>query len=94
MQCKHIPDVPILRFLNGEVDGYEGWPVRGWGTWFKGSFPNSVLRAMPDGVPEKLALAKMGMLIRRGLVDGCPCGCRGDFEITAKGEAVLEAEVG
>ena len=24
-------------------------------------------------------------LVRRGLVTGCGCGCRGDFEITAKG---------
>jgi hypothetical protein len=32
-----------------------------------------------------LAWAKMNMLIRRGLVHGCPCGCRGDYELTVKG---------
>jgi hypothetical protein len=31
-------------------------------------------------MPEKVVLAKAKRLIRRGLVDGCACGCRGDFE--------------
>jgi hypothetical protein len=83
MQCKDIPDEPILKFLAGP---YEGWPVPGWGTWFPG-FANSVQNAMPAGVCEKLALAKMRMLIRRGLVGGCGCGCRGDFQITDAGRA-------
>lgn len=42
-------------------------------------------------VPKRAVLGKMRMLIRRGLVDGCPCGCRGDFEITPKGQAWLAA---
>ena len=31
------------------------------------------------GVPYKVALAKARKLIRRGLLDGCACGCRGDW---------------
>lgn len=31
----------------------------------------------------------MASLIRRGLVDGCGCGCRGDFMITDKGRFTL-----
>lgn len=31
------------------------------------------------GVPEKLVLAKASKMIRRGRLDGCACGCRGDF---------------
>jgi hypothetical protein len=42
-----------------------------------------------DLTQSEVALAKMRALIRRGLVDGCRCGCRGDFEITAAGRAVL-----
>ncbi|MBL7487125.1 hypothetical protein [Frankia sp. AgW1.1] len=35
----------------------------------------------PDPViPEKIVLAKAKRLIRRGLLEGCACGCRGDFE--------------
>jgi hypothetical protein len=29
--------------------------------------------------PDKLVLAKARKLIRRGVIDGCVCGCRGDF---------------
>lgn len=80
MQCKDIPDPPILEFL-AALNGR-------WATWFGDEYDNSVTRAMP-GVPAKLALAKMRMLIRRGVVDGCPCGCRGDFVLTDKGKAEL-----
>lgn len=31
--------------------------------------------------PEKVVLAKLGGLVRRGVLSGCACGCRGDFEI-------------
>jgi len=33
--------------------------------------------------PPKVVLAKLCSLKRRRLVDGCPCGCRGDWEILA-----------
>ena len=35
-------------------------------------------------IPEKVVRAKAKRLIRRGLVTGCTCGCRGDFEITSE----------
>lgn len=76
MQCKDIPDAPILRFL-AKNPGV-------WHNWFFGD-DRDVRLAMPPNVPEKLVLAKMRTLIRRGLVDGCDCGCRGDFEITGAG---------
>ena len=31
-------------------------------------------------MPEKVVLAKARRLIRRRILDGCACGCRGDFE--------------
>ena len=31
------------------------------------------------GYPEKVIRAKAWRLIKRGLIDGCCCGCRGDF---------------
>lgn len=77
MQCKDIPDEPILKFLAGP---YEGWSAPGWATLFEG-YPNSVQQAMPANVPPKLARAKMGQMIRKGLIDGCACGCRGDFRL-------------
>lgn len=86
MQCKDIPDAPILRFLAGP---YDGWPVPRWGSWFGNDYPNSVTHAMPEGVGDKLALAKMRQMLRRGVVDGCGCGCRGDFTLTDKGRAEI-----
>lgn len=32
-------------------------------------------------VPPKIVLSKAKRLIQRGLIEGCACGCRGDFEV-------------
>lgn len=45
--------------------------------------------AMHLGLDDKLIRSKAAALIVRGLLDGCPCGCRGDFELTTKGTAYL-----
>lgn len=34
-------------------------------------------------VPQRLVLAKARRLLKQGLIDGCACGCRGDFELRA-----------
>lgn len=41
----------------------------------------------------RLLLAKCEALIKKKLLDGCPCGCRGDFELTRAGRALLDAPV-
>ena len=92
MQTKDIPDMPVLEFLEPrsrvklptpEVPG--SLLVHEDGSLF----PTSVQHAMPAGLPWKLARSKMASLLKRGLVDGCTCGCRGDFELTEKGLAHL-----
>ncbi len=103
MQTKDIQDRPILEFLrwinaphnpdtcNAEYEWTPSSCKRGtWGNWYFGG-SHCVQRAMPVGLPEKLVLSKMRRLIKRGLVDGCPCGCRGDYEITQKGLEFLNA---
>ena len=45
--------------------------------------------AAESGLPENLVLAKARKLIKRGLLDGCACGCRGDFELSAPGRDAL-----
>lgn len=105
MQCKDIPDLPILEFLarlaRGEIaSSFESQceeSVNGIVTWYspRGALwegcNHGVPHAMPQGIetPTKLVKAKMDNLIRRGLVDGCTCGCRGDFELTDKGRQYL-----
>jgi hypothetical protein len=75
MQCKDIPDQPILEMLAKNPTKAHGW----------GALPLNLKLPMPPGTPPKLALAKMRMMIRRGVVKGCPCGCSSDFTITEKG---------
>lgn len=73
-KCSDIPDEPILILMaSGEQFGH--WDIS----------RHSVLSAMPPDLPEKLPLAKMRQLLRRGLVEGCGCGCRGDWTLTRKG---------
>lgn len=84
IQCKHIPTKPILKWLHDrKVAG------KGWALMFEG-YDNSIFNCMPEGIPYKLALAKMRNLIEKGYVDGCSCGCRGDFEILPKGTEYLK----
>ena len=45
------------------------------------------------GYPWKVVLAKFRRLQRRGLLDGCGCGCRGDWHLTAAGAAALHEGV-
>jgi hypothetical protein len=75
MKCSDIPDQPILEFLASH--GGIGC------SWFPGQ-EYSVAKVM-YAIPKKMVLAKMRGLIKRGLVSGCACGCRGDFELTDKG---------
>lgn len=35
--------------------------------------------------PKKVVIAKLRSMIKRKLIDGCVCGCRGDFEIVEGG---------
>jgi hypothetical protein len=81
MKCKDIPDKPIMEFLLKNKGQWCNWYLKN---------ERDVRNAMPKNLTsEKLILAKMRQLIKRGLVDGCDCGCRGDFEITPKGEEWL-----
>ncbi|MNR71367.1 hypothetical protein D3C71_19820 [compost metagenome] len=94
MQCKDIPTLDVLQFL--EFCSTAAFKECGqWGSSLMNKdgqpFENSVQQAMPAGVPRKLVQAKMGSLIRRGLVDGCVCGCRGDFELTSRGRETVAA---
>ena len=87
IQCKHIPTIPILKFLEKR---------NCWCNWFEkisssGTInENSVQHAFHEGTPEKLVLGKMRRLIKNGFVAGCNCGCRGDFHLTEKGKEYLK----
>ena len=89
IQAKHIPDRGIL----GEIRRLSATPWPGGQT--NDTYDRWVmfdeLQAAP-AFPAKVVRAKLAALIRRGLLTGCTCGCRGDFELTPAGEALLDAE--
>ena len=86
--ARAIPEMPILLFL-ASLDA--------WGTTFvyqdegEPMPKNCVFRAMPqrEKTPTALGRARMELLIDAGWVDGCVCGCRGDFDLTARGRVRL-----
>ncbi|HHL3425917.1 TPA: hypothetical protein ACQ5T7_004757 [Klebsiella pneumoniae] len=84
MQIKDIDKIAVLkRIAEIEAAGRRG-------TLFPG-FDNSVNTSMPEGTSEKLQYAVMRNLIKKGLADGCCCGCRGDFVLTEKGIEMVSA---
>lgn len=84
IQCKDIDERPILEFLLKRYEEHLGWA-----SCFGDEFENSVTHAMPKDIPFKVVVRKMAKMIAKGLVDGCGCGCRGDYEITQKGKDSL-----
>jgi ribosomal protein S19E (S16A) len=84
MKCSDIPDLPVLRFV--EKHGGIGC------NWFGNRFERSVTHAMPEGTPGKLVRAKMRQLTKAGFIEGCHCGCRGDYELTEKGRQQIQQQ--
>jgi hypothetical protein len=52
----------------------------------EGSWTNTwhLAERLPE-FPPKVARAKAGQLIKRDMLTGCTCGCRGDFELAPRG---------
>lgn len=63
-----------------------------WCTWGPSFYMPSVQQVLPVGTKEFVQLRYMQMLQRKGLVDGCDCGCRGDYEPTEEGLKFLANE--
>lgn len=83
LQAKDIPDNLILEALYPYQGSWAFW-CNNNELWLGRSETRSIDRTLCI-YPRKLVHAKWKSLVRRGLVGGCDCGCRGDFEITDKG---------
>lgn len=86
IQCKDIPTAAILTFLatlNNQA-----------ATFYPLDVSNSIWKSLetPGNVPRCVLRKKMENLIRKGLVEGCACGCRGDFRLTFKGMSRLQQQ--
>lgn len=85
MQCKDISEIPILQWLAAHTNENR------WSTHYQSEdITWSFAHIFPEEANWKLRLAKLKGLVKRGLVDGCTCGCRGDWYITAEGREYLE----
>lgn len=86
MQCKDIADADVLAAVDtaARLSGFTmatRWDVA------------AVLAGHPEHVgqppvdyptmPDRLLLAKLRKMIRRGVLEGCACGCRGDLSAPA-----------
>lgn len=96
-QAKDIDDAFFLRCVDWAR--WQSDPPVPWGTSGVDftNFPHWVftwnLVCLMPAFEERLLVAKAAQLIKRGLLDGCACGCRGDFELTGAGEEALGAEL-
>lgn len=71
-----------------------------YGAYTHGGPPDGGIGATRWGIglelweyPERVLVAKLRSLRRRRLVQGCTCGCRGDFVITEAGKALVADEM-
>jgi hypothetical protein len=79
--------VEILQFLSN----HQGK----WCTWLSSNERTmpSIANALPH-LTESRILYLCKKLKNKGYIGGCPCGCRGDFEITDKGLEFLGIAIG
>jgi hypothetical protein len=91
MQAKDVSDVAVLRVI-GELmaESYRRRPAPDEYLW---TMRWDIEARFPD-VPEKVMQAKYTALVRRKLIDGCDCGCRGDFWLMPAGRAMLNESEG
>lgn len=69
VQAKNLPDELLIRIIQQFSD------ETGVGTFL------GVIQFELEPVPPKVVLAKLKSMVKRGILTGCTCGCRGDFTV-------------
>lgn len=80
IQAKHLSDERVLRAVADRAQ-FDGEIVY--------SVPTSDVAKHFPSAPYKVVAAKLSRLLHRGLLDGCDCGCFGDWKLTEAGVYVL-----
>jgi len=94
-QLKDIDDRAVLlwfyEYQGGWVSYWGGhFRYNGWDTFTeRREEPLDSFFAFDPKFDPRLRHKKLASMVDRGLLGGCGCGCRGDFEITDKGLALL-----
>lgn len=81
MQAKDIPDEVFIAVVAAcQVRQAEEWGSPS--AWcHRQDVTTELSQVMGVEVPWKVVLAKAAKLIKRKRMDGCTCGCRGDFDL-------------
>jgi len=86
-QAKDIPDEVMIDLVSS-LQNIQRAYVDGRGLqYFRTSSASRFdIQNLWPSVPEKVILAKLRRLINRDVIDGCACGCRGDFRVLTSEE--------
>lgn len=76
-KCSDIRDEDFL----DAVEQATYFNERPTNTWAMRWYVERILRYTYPGLPDKVIMAKFRRLKKRGMVDGCECWCRGDWEV-------------
>jgi len=90
MQCKDIPDSV---FLKAVWDTPGAWENGGEDVWRMEWEVRKTLDVVIPNIPDRLFRAKARRLIERDLLDGCACGCRGDYYLTEAGKNLIKSMI-
>lgn len=93
---RELPDDVVLGLIT-QLSRTVYWPWSAPGHWVSQWDLAGVLRLAGfrahhgvNEMPSGYVIAKARRLMDRGLITGCGCGCRGDFELAEAGRAYLE----
>lgn len=82
MKAADIDDELFLRAVRESVDYHHDVSPYGWrARW---TVQETLEKLMGCRLPEKVFLAKARRLIRRGVLHGCDCSCRGDYHLPGR----------
>lgn len=87
MQAKHIDmdDLLVLLLIMSRTGRRQDQHDR----WVSTSEIWQVWNDQQALTPFKVMAAKLSRLLRKGLVEGCDCGCRGDWHLSTAGLGYL-----
>lgn len=77
MRASDIDRAEVLDFI-GSHPGHSGIGVP----------MHAIADRFPE-FPEAVVRAKLNRMVRKGYLNGCTCGCRGDFTLTKKGRETV-----
>jgi hypothetical protein len=76
MKAADLSEARILALLNERPGVWHTYKPEG----YESIMPSVYDPGHPDA-PRKVLIAKLRSMLKRGLLRGCACGCRGDWRV-------------